>query len=296
MTSPSHNSLTTSSTLWAAALSGLIGAGGACSSPRQPLLPNPADSASADSPPKPIDSPVAQADAPSDAASGGKITSTINENLTYAQVTQMCDEAGGYTMINATCVGSNICAGFTYQNWDPGELVYHTCAAVNGCIGISCVVLPADSGKQPADILGTYNPVAGSPQQPCATCHAQWNADETVFDWTYFRFYSDPGSGRNTSNWLDLPASVQARTVAFGKLGIYANTGTPADGVAYANMQPFYKVYSRAEIERVVDYIRTTATPIEVDVTAYDPQMMMARRPTGPGRRMMLPAYNAVLR
>jgi len=293
----SHHHSSTSSTLWAAALTGLLGAGGACNSPKQPALPGPSDSATSPDSPTPKDStqPVSP-DAPTDAPAS-KITSTVNENLTYTQLTQMCDEAGGYTMVNATCVGSNICAGFTYQNWDPGELVYHTCAATNGCIGISCVVLPADSGKQPADILGTYNPVAGSPQQPCATCHASWNADETEFDWSYFRFYNAPGGSRNATNWLTTrSAEAQARIIAFGKLDVYENTGTAADGVAYSNMQPNYKLYSRAEIERVVDWIRSTANPIEVDVTAYDPPTMMARRPAGPGRRLLLPALAAAAR
>lgn len=217
-----------SSRLWVAALSGLVGLGGGCGG-----------------------SPTAQSDpdgaAPDAPAATDKVISEVEGNHTFAELTAMCDQRGGYTQITAACAGMNSCAGFSYGDWDPGVLTEHSCNAVNGCNGISCVVLPADSGKQPMDILSAPE-VKGEPP-PCGNCHADHSGDKP--DYTTFKVWVLPDSTRSLANWLDVPASAQARTIAFGKFGQYA------DGTSYRHMDGYHKLYSRAEIERLVAHIRT---------------------------------------
>jgi mono/diheme cytochrome c family protein len=114
-------------------------------------------------------------------------------------------------------------------------------------------VLPPDTGKSALDILGAELPdTEGVHQRSCNYCHAAFS--ETGADPTVFKLRLPPGSTRTLANWLDTPPEVQARIIAFGSHGVY----TP--GVAYSNMAGYYKMYSRAEIERVVQYIRTQAT------------------------------------
>jgi len=216
--------------LWAAALSGLVGLGANCGG-----------------------SPTAQTDpdgaAPDAAAATDKVISEVEGNHSFAELTAMCDARGGYTQITASCAGMNSCAGFSYGDWDPGVLTEHSCNAANGCNGISCVVLPPDSGKQPMDILSA--PEVKGQLPPCGNCHADWSGDTP--DYTTFKVWVLPDSTRTLANWLDVPASTQARTIAFGKSGQYA------DGAAYRHMEGYHKLYSRAEIERLVVHIRTQA-------------------------------------
>ncbi|MBL0213859.1 MAG: hypothetical protein IPQ07_08250 [Myxococcales bacterium] len=234
-----------SSALWAAALTGLLGLGGvACSDGKSPVVPDPTPDAAVDA--KPIDAPPDAFETPS------KVISETEGNRTFADIKAECDTRHGYVQITAACSGSNSCAGFSYGDWDPGVTTEHSCAAVNGCNGISCVVLPPDTGKTALQVLSgegvtfdTYGP------QTCMNCHADWSGAQP--DPTKFHVWVLPGSGRTAANWLDNPAEAQARTIAFGKHGLLA------DGTAYTSMQGYWKFYSRAEIERTVQYIRTTA-------------------------------------
>jgi hypothetical protein len=191
----------------------------------------------------------------SDDTSGGDegpiVTESIEGTRTFASLEQECDERGGYIQIHAACSGVNACAGFSYGDWDPGVLIEHTCKAINGCNGLSCVVLPADSGKTGQEVYEADLPETGS--RSCKNCHAAWTEDGV--DMTKFKLWLPPGSPRNADNWLDLPASAQARVVAFGK-----TTQHGLDGRVLANMAPYHEIWSRAEIERAVEYIRTQTT------------------------------------
>jgi hypothetical protein len=189
-----------------------------------------------------------------------KIISEVPGNRTFADLKAECDQRGGFTQVHAACAGVNGCAGFSYGDWDPGVLTEHSCAAVNGCNGISCVVLPADSGKTGKEIYEEALPETGP--RSCSNCHAVW--DENGPDFTKFKLYLLPGSPRNASNWLDYPAGAQARTVAFGKQGLLD------DGSAFSNMAGYHKVYSRAEIERVVDHIRTELEVVPATIKTAD--------------------------
>lgn len=255
--SPCSSPLQPSRRLWAAALSGLVGLGTGCSSGPQ-----------AQPDPQP-DAPSGDAPAKTD-----KIISEVEGYHTYAELTAMCDERGGYTQVTAACAGMNSCAGFSYGDWDPGVLTEHSCNAVNGCNGISCVVLPPDSGKQPLDILGA--PEVEGQLPPCSNCHADHDGDAP--DFTTFKVWVLPGSNRTVSNWLDTPASTQARIVAFGKVGQYE------DGTSYRHMDGYHKLYSRAEIERLVEYIRTQAK-ISIETIKTDDAKPQFQRATAMGNR-----------
>lgn len=178
---------------------------------------------------------------------GPTVISETEGNKTFAELKVECDKRGGFTQVHAACAGVNACAGFSYGDWSPGVLSEHTCAGVNGCNGLSCVVLQDDSGKTGKEIYEEALPETGP--RSCTNCHAVWGDDGP--DTTKFKLYLLAGSPRDASNWLDYPASSQARIVAFGKHGLLD------DGTAYSNMSAYHKLYSRAEIERVVEYIRT---------------------------------------
>jgi mono/diheme cytochrome c family protein len=72
------------------------------------------------------------------------------------------------------------------------------------------------------------------------------------------------GSTRTADNWLDRSAAAQERLIAFGVHGVYD------DGTAFQNMAPYNQVLSRAEIARVVEYIRKL-DPVVVTVKSKDP-------------------------
>lgn len=193
-------------------------------------------------------------------AGGPTVISEVEGNKTFAEIEAECDDRGGFTQVHAACSGVNGCAGFSYGDWNPGVLTEHTCAGVNGCNGISCVVLPEDSGKTGKEIYEEALPETGP--RSCTNCHAVWGDDGP--DLTKFKLYLLAGSPRNESNWLDYPAPAQVRTVAFGKQGLLPN------GAAYSAMAGYHKLYSRAEIERVVEYIRTSLQVVPATIKVSD--------------------------
>lgn len=254
-----------SSHVWMSALAGLIGVAAGCG-----------DDNKADPDPLPVDSAVVDQALPPDAPEEppSKIISETNVQKTFAELKTMCDQRGGYIEIHAACSGSNTCAGFSYGDWGADAvLTEHSCAAVSGCNGIGCVVLPDDTapgfGRTAMAILAEEIPdEEGVAQRSCNYCHAEWS--DTGFDATVFKLKLVPGSTRTLANWLDTPAEVQERIVAFGARGVYPN------GVAYSHMAAYYKKYSKAEIQRVVEYIRTQAT-VEIAYIKTEDEMTIAR-------------------
>jgi mono/diheme cytochrome c family protein len=216
-------------------------------------------------------SPVQDA-GPSDAgadAGGPVVTKTVKGERTFASLEAECAKLGGMIQLTASCAGSNKCKGFSYGDWGPGEAVLteHTCAHMNGCNGLSCVVMPADQGRTGKEIYGMDLP-AGGPSS-CTNCHAVWNSDFTKADLTKFRLWVLPHSGRNASNWLDLSVTAQEGILAFGKTNMLPD-GTPID-----TMEGYHQLLSRAEIKRVVAYIRTLTPEVHLllehrDDTATD--------------------------
>jgi hypothetical protein len=194
-----------------------------------------------------------------------KTTSADQKEYTFAQLTKQCDDRGGYAQIHAACGGQNTCKGFSYGDWGPGAatLTEHSCTGVNGCAGLSCVVLPEDkrADKKGAELYdlkyGDTDPSA------CSNCHAD-HTNEDKPDLTKFMVYVMPGSTRTTANWLDRKAAEQERLVAFGV------HYTDAAGRAIQNMAPYSSVLSRKEIERLIAHIRTL-TPVIKTIKVSDP-------------------------
>jgi hypothetical protein len=184
----------------------------------------------------------------------------IEGTRTFASLTTQCDTLGGYVQIHAACAGANTCQGFSYGDWDPGILTEHTCAGINGCNGLSCVVPPPDSGKSGQQVYEAMLPETGP--RACSNCHAAWDSNGP--DLTKFKIWVMPGSGRTLGNWLERTAAEQERIVAFGSSGRLPN------GVAFSHMASYAKVFSRAEIERTVKYIRTNLTPMIQEIKTAD--------------------------
>jgi len=230
--------------LLSAALGGLLGLG--CQAPSEPDPCVPERDASLPDAPSPVDAPT-----------GPVVLSETEGSRTYASLRAECDARGGYVQIHAACAGVNACAGFSYGDWDPGVLSEHTCAGINGCNGLSCVVLPPDEGRSGADLLALELPEDGP--RSCSTCHAHAHGD--TVDPSTFRVFVLPGSGRDETNWLDgVSAEEQARIVAFG------SSGRLPDGQAFSHMRAYHRLFSRAEIERVVEHIRTGLT---IEIVPY---------------------------
>jgi len=232
-----------SARVWAAAMAGLLGVG-ACGENKSPIEPDP-------------DAPIVipPDTLPPDSGVASKIISETNVVKTFAELTAMCDARGGYIEIHSACSGSNTCAGFSYGDFgSEAVLMEHTCNAVSSCNGLGCVVLPPDGGKTGLQILEAALPdTEGVHTRSCNYCHAKFAPDGSSFDATTFIVKLTPGSTRTLANWLDRTADEQARLIAFGHHAVFNNS-------QYAAMGGYYKMYSRAEIERVVQYIRNDAT------------------------------------
>jgi hypothetical protein len=187
-----------------------------------------------------------------------KTTNTEQKEYTFAQLTKMCDERGGYTQVHGSCGGHNACAGFSYGDWGPGAaiLVEHTCSGANSCAGLSCVVLPEDKRKD-LDGAELYDVLfADTEPSSCSNCHAPHEDDKA--DLSKFNVYVLEGSTRTEANWLERSAAEQERVIAFGAHSVLS------DGTAMENMGAYNKVLSRVEVERLVAHLRTLEPVIKV--------------------------------
>lgn len=201
-----------------------------------------------------------------DAGPIGPITTKETESdIPLTTLKAQCLAAGGYPQIHAACAGANNCKGFSYGDWSPGVTTEHTCASANGCTGLSCVVLPPDSGKTGKQVYEADKYPAGGPAS-CLNCHAVWNGKDAAGnylppDTTKFKVWQLPGGTRTEQNWLELSPEAQEAVVAFGR------TGVMADGTAQVSMRGYHQLLSRAEVQRVVQYLRTL-TPVLAEIKA----------------------------
>jgi hypothetical protein len=144
-------------------------------------------------------------------------------------------------------------------------LTEHSCSGVNGCAGLSCVVLPKDGGLSGKEL---YEREDGFPEplNDCGGCHGGFydDAKKWQHDKAYFAVYLPEGSTRTAENWLERSAKEQERITAFGARGI------AADGTSYQIMCAYHGALSRAETERVVAYLRTLKPSI-VKIKTVDP-------------------------
>lgn len=176
----------------------------------------------------------------------GAVTSTtVDKTQTLATFSSLCETRGGVVQTHASCAGANTCAGVSFHT-PSGKLSEHTCKAANICAGMSCVDLPADRGLTGTQILvGTTETTMGESDVQCNFCHGE---GKTAFVLPISPSADSAATITAFQNKSDL-ALISA--IAFGIHGVNA------DGTAYANMPGFYKVYSLAEMKRLVTHLRS---------------------------------------
>ncbi|WP_438024881.1 MopE-related protein [Sorangium sp. So ce233] len=141
----------------------------------------------------------------------------------------------GVVQVHAACAGTNSCRGMVYQVWN--EIYEHACRAVNDCAGWSCVEAAEDQDR---DGLAAFE--AGT----CNHCHAVSEGS--------FMVQVPPGedvSAFIADFWDRRSDPYLQAIIAFG-IG-----GVTAEGHAYSNMPGSYHLLSRAEIDRLIAYLRT---------------------------------------
>ncbi|WP_437588538.1 MopE-related protein [Sorangium sp. So ce1000] len=141
----------------------------------------------------------------------------------------------GVVQVHAVCGGTNSCRGMVYQTWN--ELYEHSCRAVNSCAGWSCVETAEDQDRDgPAAFEGGR----------CSHCHSGAAGKFTV--------QVPPGEDVSAfvADFWDHRSDAYLRSIiAFGIDG-----ATP-EGQAYSNMPGSYQLLSRAEMDRLIAYLRT---------------------------------------
>jgi hypothetical protein len=221
---------------------------GGCTTDTAP--PDAQAASDADAPDVSLGDSTASADAAVDvgAGDGRYVDVTEDATMTYAQFPAMCTARAGFVQTTASCAGNNSCRGFSYLG---GEFMEHSCRAMNACgPGMSCVLTAPDEGRTGQQVYEADKACAG-------TCHGDFSVDP--FDPKHFTLYVRPGTvslSDAKSRFLTGSKDRLMSIIAFGAHGIND------DGSAYANMPAYFDRFSRAEIGRVVDYIR--GLPLEV--------------------------------
>jgi hypothetical protein len=166
------------------------------------------------------------------------------EAIPFADFNKKCDELGGVIQQHSTCAGSNSCKGLSYNSGSL-ELTEHSCKGLNTCGGLSCVVLPKDSGIT----------AEKSYEDSCEGCHSYMMKGK-------FAVYVAPGTNvaQAKADFLAKTVQTDETIVTFGRQGIHD------DGVAYSNMPGFFEKYSVNEIKRLVEFTRK----LEPVVKVYD--------------------------
>lgn len=233
--SPPNQRPQPSYSLLVSALSGLLGMGLAATGCTTP----------AEEPQTNVDMAVSlDFSAPADAAMAADLSynrKVSDTPVSFAEFSASCEKRGGLVQTTATCAGNNACKGLSYLD---GVTTEHSCKGMNSCgPGMSCVDLPKDTGQTGQDIYknGTCAP----------TCHAQFSPK---YDDGVFTLYVRPGGLSAAAAETRFKTGSRLRLTSIIGFGVH---GINDDGSAYANMPGYYTKYSRAEIERVVDYIRT---------------------------------------
>jgi len=121
-------------------------------------------------------------------------------------------------------------------------LMEHTCKAMNSCGGMSCVELPADSGKTGEQIY----------KDSCEGCHLP-TADGG------FKLFVPPGTDLDQAA-EDLSTTPREALLAAAAFGIFTRN---SNGVSGAHMPAYHERYARAELTRVIDYSLTLPVTAE---------------------------------
>lgn len=176
-----------------------------------------------------------------------KVTSKKNvPDMTFALFAEQCKGRSGLVQTHAACGGTGSCKGMSFNKYSK-DLVEHTCKGINTCAGMSCVDTLADTNLTGEALY----------KKACAGCHAGMHSpegDATKFKVLYAKGGDATAALATFSNRSEL---THVSMVAFGI------QGTNPSGYGYSNMPAYYSKYSRAEIERVVTYVRTLTPTAE---------------------------------
>mgnify|MGYP002380024391 CR=1 FL=1 len=171
-------------------------------------------------------------DAPEDTPEYDVTSTTSRPDLTFQQMADECAAAGGMMQTHATCAGNNACRGMSFNKWSK-DFTHHTCRGLNSCGGASCVLLAEDRARPAADL---YDQLCGS------MCHG-----------SDFTIYAPPGGDLDEAR-----ARFEGRTDrAIASIIAFGIAGHNENGSAYANMPAFHARLSLAELEALVDYVRS---------------------------------------
>lgn len=167
-------------------------------------------------------------------------------DLTVESFKNMCEERGGLTQVHASCASTNACAGLIYNTWAGDTIVEHTCRGFNSCVGISCVDLPADTGKSGQDVY----------EEHCVGCHQHSEDTEPQAFYAVFK-HPDVTDEAALAAFMAKDDTTLVNNVAFGSVGYYP------DGTPYSNMPAYHEDISLEETRAVVQYLKTLDTRVE---------------------------------
>lgn len=172
-----------------------------------------------------------------------------DRSFSESEFATYCKERGGVMQIHASCAGVNSCKGASFSH---GKLQEHSCKGMNSCAGMSCVDLPQDSGLSGEEIL-TATPGANS---QCSWCHGP-GTESFQLPVPHGVASTDEEKAQVIEEFLNKPLEYHVSILAFGVQGVNE------DGTAYSHMPGYHTVYSRAEIERLIEHIRSMPITIK---------------------------------
>ncbi len=142
----------------------------------------------------------------------------------------------GVVQVHASCPATTAAA--VYQSWN--ELYEHTCRAVNGCEGWSCVETAGGPGsRRPRGVQG---------RDKCDHCHSAATGK--------FSVKVPPGEDRERLPRRLLGSDAPIHTCKL-IIGVFGIDGATPEGTAYANMPGSYHLLARSEMGRLIAYLRT---------------------------------------
>jgi len=172
------------------------------------------------------------------------INTISTTEIALADFKKTCEDRGGFVTTSAQCAGSNLCRGLSYAI-DGTTLTEHSCKGLSGCHGFGCVDLPEDSGLSGEEIYESG---------PCAGCHN--DAFKGASTYTVFMHPGETAEAA-TARFQSATDLKLMATVAFG------TQGQNDDGTQFSNMPSYRDKFSRAEIGRVVEYLKTLKSSTE---------------------------------
>lgn len=235
-----------STALLAAALAGLMGVATvvACSDD-DPTNANPGDRPDGSASQADGCANGLPADASTDAPSndGGTYNNPllVDAGFSLADMEAACQTRGGFVYVNAACAGGAMCKGLSFHKdtlWD------HSCRGQNStCSGVGCVDMPADKGLTGKQIFE---------DGPCGGCHADWASGTADFTkYAVFYFPHDKSESQAIAEYNALTNKQLEGKVAWGASGMHK------DGTPYSNMDAYFRKYSRAEVKRAAEHLKT---------------------------------------